>query len=320
MENIKEAVGSAQTELNRIVYEVEKVIIGKESLIKTTLAALLANGHVLFEDTPGIGKTMLIKALARSIDLKFSRIQFTPDLLPSDILGVSIYNMESHQFEFRKGPIFAQIILADEINRTTPKTQAALLEAMSEHQVTMDGTSYPLSDLFFVLATQNPIEYEGTFPLPEAQLDRFLVKLTIGYPTFDEELALMTGEDTALKLTHIQPVMSWERLSALKALVDQIFVDTAVVKYALRLVEATRNHPKIALGISPRGSLAFLKMARAMALLDGRSYCTPDDFINLVTPVFSHRILLKTKYSQDQHSTQAILNEIISSVSVPVRA
>lgn len=304
--------------IDALINEVEKVILGKRDVIQLTVAALLAGGHVLFEDIPGVGKTMLVKSLAKAIQSDYKRVQFTPDLLPNDILGVSIFNSENQQFEFRPGPIFTSVLLADEINRTTPRTQAALLEAMSENHVTIDNQTYALSPHFFVLATQNPIEYEGTYPLPEAQLDRFLFRLHIGYPAFQDELALLIGQRQQ-SLNQIQTILTSQEVTALKQMVDQVFVDNQVARYALQLVQASRNHNAIDLGISPRGGIAFLKGAKALALTEGRTYVTPQDLQRILPAVFGHRILLKGGITASQESLSEIMKQMIQRVPVPVR-
>ena len=304
--------------IDALINEVEKVILGKLDVIQLTVAALLAGGHVLFEDIPGVGKTMLVKSLAKAIQSDYKRVQFTPDLLPNDILGVSIFNSENQQFEFRPGPIFTSVLLADEINRTTPRTQAALLEAMSENHVTIDNQTYALSPHFFVLATQNPIEYEGTYPLPEAQLDRFLFRLHIGYPAFQDELALLIGQRQQ-SLNQIQTILTSQEVTALKQMVDQVFVDNQVARYALQLVQASRNHNAIDLGISPRGGIAFLKGAKALALTEGRTYVTPQDLQRILPAVFGHRLLLKGGITASQESLSEIMKQMIQRVPVPVR-
>lgn len=304
--------------IDALINEVEKVILGKRDMIQLTVAALLAGGHVLFEDIPGVGKTMLVKSLAKAIQSDYKRVQFTPDLLPNDILGVSIFNSENQQFEFRPGPIFTSVLLADEINRTTPRTQAALLEAMSENHVTIDNQTYALSPHFFVLATQNPIEYEGTYPLPEAQLDRFLFRLHIGYPAFQDELALLIGQRQQ-SLNQIQTILTSQEVTALKQMVDQVFVDNQVARYALQLVQASRNHNAIDLGISPRGGIAFLKGAKALALTEGRTYVTPQDLQRILPAVFGHRLLLKGGITASQESLSEIMKQMIQRVPVPVR-
>ncbi len=302
------------TKITTLINEIEKVVLGKRNVIQLTVTALLAGGHVLFEDIPGVGKTMMVKSLAKAIQSDFSRVQFTPDLLPSDILGVSIFDAQTNQFEFRPGPIFTTILLADEINRTTPRTQAALLEAMSEGHVTIDNHTYALNPHFFVLATQNPVSYAGTYPLPEAQLDRFLFRLHIGYPAFEDELHLLTGQrEQSLDL--IQPVVTLQELEELKKQVDQVFVDEAVARYALALVEASRNHPAIELGVSPRGSIAFLKSAKAYALTENRTFVTPGDLQKLLPAVFAHRLILHSGLSVEE-----VMHQLIDQVPVPIRS
>lgn len=302
------------TKITTLIDEIEKVVLGKRNVIQLTVTALLAGGHVLFEDIPGVGKTMMVKSLAKAIHSDFSRVQFTPDLLPSDILGVSIFDAQTNQFEFRPGPIFTTILLADEINRTTPRTQAALLEAMSEGHVTIDNHTYTLNPHFFVLATQNPVSYAGTYPLPEAQLDRFLFRLHIGYPAFEDELRLLTGQrEQSLDL--IQPVITLQELAELKKQVDQVFVDETVARYALALVEASRNHPAIELGVSPRGSIAFLKSAKAYALTENRTFVTPGDLQTLLPAVFAHRLILHSGLSVEE-----VMHQLIDQVPVPIRS
>lgn len=304
--------------IDALIAEVEKVILGKQDAIQFTVAALLAGGHVLFEDIPGVGKTMLVKSLAKAIQSDYKRVQFTPDLLPNDVLGVSIFNSQSHQFEFRPGPIFTSVLLADEINRTTPRTQASLLEAMSENHVTIDNQTYPLSPHFFVLATQNPIEYEGTYPLPEAQLDRFLFRLHIGYPDFQDELALLTGKRQQ-SLDQIQTILHADEVTALKAMVDDVYVDERVARYALQLVQASRQHNAIDLGISPRGGIAFLKGAKALALTEGRTFVTPQDLQRILPAVFGHRLLLKGGVHASTETLSDLMKQMIQRVPVPTR-
>lgn len=304
--------------IDALIAEVEKVILGKRDVIQFTVAALLTGGHVLFEDIPGVGKTMLVKSLAKAIQSDYKRVQFTPDLLPNDILGVSIFNSQSHQFEFRPGPIFTSVLLADEINRTTPRTQASLLEAMSENHVTIDNQTYPLSPHFFVLATQNPIEYEGTYPLPEAQLDRFLFRLHIGYPDFQDELALLTGKRQQ-SLDQIQTILHADEVTALKAMVDDVYVDEQVARYALQLVQASRQHNAIDLGISPRGGIAFLKGAKALALTEGRTFVTPQDLQRILPAVFGHRLLLKGGVHASTETLSDLMKQMIQRVPVPTR-
>ncbi|EGP4887033.1 MoxR family ATPase [Enterococcus faecium] len=281
------------------------------------IVALLAGGHVLFEDIPGVGKTLLVKALAKAVQGTFSRVQCTPDLLPSDILGFSVYNSQSKEFEFRPGPIFTTILLADEINRTTPRTQSALLEAMAENHATIDNNTYPLDNHFFVLATQNPIEYEGTYPLPEAQLDRFLFRLQIGYPSFDDELLLLLDKFEKV-LDNLKVVLNSHEIEEIKTSVANVFVSPEVASYALQLVSATRTHSAIQLGISPRGSLAFIQAAKAYALIYGRNYVTPKDLQELVPFVFSHRLIFYDRSLKEDEKAQ-IIHALVAQIPIPVR-
>ncbi|KFO16273.1 magnesium chelatase [Enterococcus faecium] len=281
------------------------------------IVALLAGGHVLFEDIPGVGKTLLVKALAKAVQGTFSRVQCTPDLLPSDILGFSVYNSQSKEFEFRPGPIFTTILLADEINRTTPRTQSALLEAMAENHATIDNNTYPLDNHFFVLATQNPIEYEGTYPLPEAQLDRFLFRLQIGYPSFDDELLLLLDKFEKV-LDNLNEVLNSYEIEEIKTNVANVFVSPEVASYALQLVSATRSHAAIQLGISPRGSLSFIQAAKAYALIHGRNYVTPKDLQDLVPYVFSHRLIFYDRSLKEDEKKQ-IIHTFVAQIPIPVR-
>lgn len=302
--------------LTLLIDEISTVLLGKREVIKLTLTAILAGGHVLFEDVPGVGKTLLVKTIAKTIQCDYNRIQFTPDLLPNDIIGVSIYDSSSQSFKFHKGPIFTSILLVDEINRTTPKTQAALLEAMAEKEVTIDNETYELSPNFTVLATQNPIEHEGTYTLPEAQLDRFLLKLKIGYPSFKDELMLILGEKRSQM--NVNQVMTTSELADLKAEVNQVMIHENVARYALKLVQETREHESILLGVSPRGSEDFIKAAKAYALIEGRNYVVPKDLQELLPYCFSHRIKLKNNYQPDESMLTTILEEVIQNVPVPV--
>ncbi|HAQ6915645.1 TPA: MoxR family ATPase [Enterococcus faecium] len=281
------------------------------------IVALLAGGHVLFEDIPGVGKTLLVKALAKAVQGTFSRVQCTPDLLPSDILGFSVYNSQSKEFEFRPGPIFTTILLADEINRTTPRTQSALLEAMAENHATIDNNTYPLDNHFFVLATQNPIEYEGTYPLPEAQLDRFLFRLQIGYPSFDDELLLLLDKFEKV-LDNLNEVLNSYEIEEIKTNVANVFVSPEVASYALQLVSATRSHAAIQLGISPRGSLSFIQAAKTYALIHGRNYVTPKDLQDLVPYVFSHRLIFYDRSLKEDEKKQ-IIHTLVAQIPIPVR-
>ncbi|WP_407854703.1 AAA family ATPase [Enterococcus faecium] len=291
--------------------------MGKRSTIQLMIVALLAGGHVLFEDIPGVGKTLLVKALAKAVQGTFSRVQCTPDLLPSDILGFSVYNSQSKEFEFRLGPIFTTILLADEINRTTPRTQSALLEAMAENHATIDNNTYPLDNHFFVLATQNPIEYEGTYPLPEAQLDRFLFRLQIGYPSFDDELLLLLDKFEKV-LDNLNEVLNSYEIEEIKTNVANVFVSPEVASYALQLVSATRSHAAIQLGISPRGSLSFIQAAKAYALIHGRNYVTPKDLQDLVPYVFSHRLIFYDRSLKEDEKKQ-IIHTLVAQIPIPVR-
>lgn len=303
---------------SKIKENIAKVIVGKDEVINLLLTALLADGHVLIEDMPGTGKTKLAKALAASLDADFNRIQFTPDLLPADITGLNIYNQKSGQFEFTKGPVFTNILLADEINRATPRTQSGLLECMEERQVTVDGQTHALEAPFFLIATQNPVETAGTYPLPEAQLDRFMMQIKMGYPTVAEELQIINRYISHDPLEDLLPVCSKDDLFKMKEMVKEVFVHDSVKEYIAHLVEATRKHPLLALGVNPRGTLALLRCAQAYAAIMGRDYVTPDDVKALCTSVFSHRLL---SYSTDRNTTVVqILREILSSVEVPTES
>ena len=280
-----------QLKLRAIIENIEKVMIGKKHVAELSIVALLAQGHVLLEDVPGVGKTMMVRSLAKSIGASFKRIQFTPDLLPSDVLGVSIYNPKTLEFEFRPGPLMGNIVLADEINRTSPKTQAALLEGMEEAAVTVDGETIEIPKPFFVMATQNPIEYEGTYPLPEAQLDRFLLKLKMGYPDILDEIEVLRRAESKKPIDTLDAVVSLEELLTLQQAVKDIHVDDLVKQYIVTLAQATREHPYVYLGASPRGSIALMKAAQAYTLLKGRTFVTPDDIQYLAPFVFSHRLM-----------------------------
>ncbi|MDQ8289133.1 MoxR family ATPase [Enterococcus faecium] len=310
-------IEESKQKIDQLIQELEKAVIGKRSTIQLVIVALLAGGHVLFEDIPGVGKTLLVKALAKAVQGTFSRVQCTPDLLPSDILGFSVYNSQTKEFEFRPGPIFTTILLADEINRTTPRTQSALLEAMAENHATIDNNTYPLDNHFFVLATQNPIEYEGTYPLPEAQLDRFLFRLQIGYPSFDDELLLLLDKFEKV-LDNLKVVLNSHEIEEIKTSVANVFVSPEVASYALQLVSATRTHSAIQLGISPRGSLAFIQAAKAYALIHGRNYVTPKDLQELVPFVFSHRLIFYDRSLKEDEKTQMI-HALVAQIPIPVR-
>ncbi|PCW84053.1 AAA family ATPase [Listeria monocytogenes] len=304
--------------INEIINEVEKVIVGKRHVVKLSLTALLAGGHVLLEDVPGVGKTMMVRTLSKTIGVSFKRIQFTPDLLPADVTGVSIFNPETRDFEFRPGPVMGNIVLADEINRTAPRTQAALLEGMAENSVTVDGITRKLANPFFVMATQNPIEYEGTYALPEAQLDRFLLKINIGYPTVEEEMQLLTLKQYQDPLDQTKQVVTLSELLDLKNKAKQVFIDDVLKNYIIRLVDATRKHPSVALGISPRGSLAFMQTAQAFALIEGRDYVIPDDIQYLAPYIFTHRLILKSEAYYNEETAESIIASILKNTSVPV--
>jgi len=302
----------------RLRLNVGKVIVGKERAIDLMLVALACQGHLLLEDVPGTGKTMLAKTLSRSLQLDFRRVQFTPDLLPSDVTGVSVFNEATAQFEFRKGPVFTNVLLADEINRATPRTQAALLECMEERQVTTDGETRHLADPFLVMATQNPIEQEGTFPLPEAQLDRFLMRLSLGYPSAEEEARLLGRFAQANPLDTLDPVAGAEDLKVVRAIAAGVLLGEAVSAYIIAVVRATREHEALRLGASPRATLALMRSARARAALLGRAFVLPDDVKELVKPVLSHRLILKNQYRLRGQSQEAVLDSVLSQVPVPV--
>lgn len=309
----------SQQQVKKVIQNIEKVIIGKTEVARLSIVALLAEGHVLLEDVPGLGKTMLVKALAKSVDVDFKRIQFTPDLLPSDVLGVSIYNPKEMEFSFRPGPIVGNIVLADEINRTSPKTQSALLEAMEEKSVTIDGATLYMEKPFFVMATQNPVEYEGTYPLPEAQLDRFLLKLKMGYPEANEEVELLTRVQKVPPIDYLEPVISLEELRHLQRQVKDIFAEETIKQYIVDLAIKTRSHPDIFLGISPRGSIALLKAAQAYAFISGRDFIIPDDVQYLAPYVFSHRILLQSEAKYRGVSAESLIGDLVKSVDIPVK-
>ena len=308
---------SAPAKARAIVENVSRVIVGKTDVIELTLAALIAQGHILVEDVPGVGKTMLAKSLATSLGCQFKRIQFTPDLLPSDITGVSIYNQSTREFEFRPGPVMAQVVLADEINRATPKTQSALLEAMEEWQVSVDGITHFLGFPFVVLATQNPIEYEGTFPLPEAQLDRFLVRVSLGYPDFAEELAVIERQEHLHPIETLEAVATPEDVIQLQAAARDVYVDTTVREYLVGLAEASRNHEDVALGASPRASLGMFRMARAFALVKDRDYVLPDDVQSLAYGVMGHRIILSPSARMRRLQTREVVDRLLETVPIP---
>ena len=301
----------------RIIENVAKVIVGKTAVVEQALATLVAQGHILVEDVPGVGKTTLSKALAISIGCSFQRIQFTPDLLPSDVTGISVYNQQSGDFNFRPGPIMSQVVLADEINRATPKTQAALLEAMEEHQVTVDGVTHHLQMPFLVVATQNPIEYEGTFPLPEAELDRFLMRLSLGYPDFTEEMAIIERQEQTHPIDSLEPVASPQEVVGMQEAAKQVYVDRLVRHYIVALTEATRNHRDVALGASPRATLGLFRTARALALVQDRDYVVPDDIKLLAAATLSHRIVLSPAARMRGIRSEGVVTELLNQVNVP---
>ena len=300
---------------------IERVIRGKPEAVRLAIVTLLAGGHLLVEDVPGVRKTTLAHALARSLDCSFQRVQFTSDLLPSDVIGLSVYNQHDGMFEWKPGPIFASVVLADEINRTTPKTQSALLEAMAERQVTVEGVTHALPQPFIVIATQNPIEHHGTYPLPESQLDRFMLRLRVGYPSADDEKQILRDREHAEPLDEVQPVMSGQDVLELQAAVSEVSVDDAIVDYLMRIVTATRSSEMLDLGVSPRGTLALFRAAQALALTEDRIYCIPDDIKRLVIPVFAHRLTVSSRYSsamRRSEEAEAVLREIMKTVSVPL--
>ena len=309
-----------QAVANRVLANVEKVILGKRPQITLCLVAYLCEGHILLEDVPGVAKTMLARALAHSVGVAFKRLQCTPDLLPSDVTGVSIFNQKTAEFEFRPGPVFAQTLLADEINRTTPRTQAALLEAMAERRVSVDGTTYKLKAPFLVIATQNPVDQEGTFPLPEAQLDRFLVRLSLGYPSLEEEGKMLTRLQKGHPIEEIQPAASAAEWLACQEAVREVHVEEKVKRYLLEIVHGTRMHDDIQLGGSPRASIALFRTAQAYAALQGRTFVTPDDVKRMVQPVLAHRVILRPESRLRKVTTASLLHEIVGDVSVPVPA
>lgn len=312
-----QSVSDLAAAVQRVINNVEKVIVGKAESVAFSLIAVVCRGHILIEDVPGVGKTVLTKAIARSIGCTFKRIQFTPDLLPSDITGVSIYNQKTDNFEFRAGPIVAQIVLADEINRATPKTQSALLEAMEETQITIDGLTYRLPVPFMVMATQNPIEYEGTFPLPEAQLDRFMMNIKLGYPKVSDEMNILDTHQYHHPLDDLEQIMTAEELVLIQQQIRSIHVDPSIREYIVAIANATRNHNNIYLGSSPRGSLALYRTSQALAAIRGRGYVIPDDVKLLAKPTLAHRIIVTPAARVRAITSTAILDEILQSVPVP---
>lgn len=313
------SIADVATISQRVLDEVERAIVGKRELLGKILAALLAGGHVLLEDYPGLGKTMIAKSMASALGLDFKRIQFTPDLLPGDITGTYVFSRTNDRFELRQGPVFANIILADEINRASPKTQSALLEAMQERQVTLEGETMPLPDPFVVIATQNPIEYEGTFPLPEAQLDRFLLKLSVGYPSFDEEQEILQRrrawqQDDLL----LSPVAAAEDIIRMRQVIEGVHVDPDIERYIVTLVDQTRQDSRVGVGASPRGSLALLKLSRAWAAIDGRDFVLPDDIKTFAMPALVHRLILKPDLWMKKNAAEDVIESILNQVPVPL--
>jgi len=303
---------------SKITGNMEKVVVGKKGVIRLLTVAALCEGHVLIEDVPGVAKTMLVNSLAITLGCKFTRIQCTPDLLPTDVTGVTIFNQKSSEFEFHPGPIFSQLILADEINRATPRTQSALLEAMAEKQVTVDGVTRPMSSPFMVVATQNPIEHEGTFPLPEAQLDRFIMKIAVGYPTFEQEKMILEKQREAHPIHSLETVSSADELMKMQALIKKVQLHDSVRDYILKIVDATRRHPDLALGASPRGSLSLYRASQALAALDGRDYVIPDDVKLLAPAVLSHRLIVMPEARLKRRTPRNLIEEILAKTPAPV--
>lgn len=304
--------------IQQIIENIEKVIVGKRQVIEYFLTAILSNGHILLEDIPGVGKTILSRAMAISLGMSFKRIQCTPDLLPSDITGVSVFNQKTQEFEFKPGPVFANLVLADEINRATPRTQSSLLECMEERQVTVEGVPIKLPKPFIVMATQNPIEYEGVFPLPEAQLDRFLMKLSIGYPSYEDEMEIIRMQRLRHPIEELGPVATLEDVISLQEKIKEVYVDETIIQYILDIVSATRKHSDIAVGASPRGSLALYRTSQALAYIRGRDYVLPDDVKELAPLVLSHRVILKSESHLRGCIPRSVISSILASVEVPV--
>ncbi|MCM3620387.1 MoxR family ATPase [Sutcliffiella horikoshii] len=310
---------TSQLQVKRILDNIGNVMIGKEHVAELSIVALLAGGHVLLEDVPGVGKTLMVRSLAKSVGANFKRIQFTPDLLPSDVTGSSIYNPKELKFEFRPGPIMGNIVLADEINRTSPKTQAALLEGMEESSVTVDGNTLSLGSPFFVMATQNPIEYEGTYPLPEAQLDRFLFKMNMGYPSPQDEVNILHSTEKKQPINELQSVITLEELQEMQKQVKGVHVDVTVKEYIVDMVNRTRTHQSVYLGASPRGSVALMKAAQAYAFIHGRDYVVPDDIQYLAPYVLPHRIILKSEAKFEGMTAEQVVKKVIDRTPIPVQ-
>lgn len=313
-----EMVSQVSQAVIRIRDSIGSVLVGKEDVVELTLAAVLSGGHILVEDVPGIGKTTLARALAGSLDCGFKRIQFTPDLMPSDITGIHYYNQKSGEFEFRPGPIISQVVLADEINRATPRTQAALLEAMGERQLTIDETTIPLPSPFLVIATQNPIELEGTFPLPEAQLDRFLIRIQLGYPDESQEEQMLLRFENADPLGEMAPVANSSDILEFQSMIQRVYVDPVLRNYTVRIAQATRQHPEIELGASPRATLGLHRCSQALAVMRGREYVTPDEIKELAPFALSHRLILKSQARLRERTSEGIIKEILEQVTVPI--
>lgn len=307
-----------EAKTNLILDQIETAIIGKRDMVRLVLSAVLCSGHVLIEDVPGVGKTTLAKALAKVLGCSFKRIQFTPDLLPADVTGTSIFNQKTGEFEFRKGPVFAQFLLADEINRATPKAQSSLLECMEERQVTSDGHTYELPAPFFVIATENNIEYQGTYPLPEGQLDRFMLRISMGYPDSEEESQILDTHAVRSPLAEIQPVLDTDELLGLQSAVREVRLDPSLRDYVVEIVTATRTHQGVSLGASPRGSISLSQASRALALISGRDYVLPDDIKTLAMPVLSHRLVLRPEARMRKITAENVVEDIVKSVPVPV--
>ena len=316
-EQVRQSTATVQEITERITDNVGQVILGKSNEIRLTALGLLCRGHILLEDVPGVGKTMMAKSLARAVGCTFNRIQFTPDMLPSDITGVSIYNPKSREFEFRPGPIMAQIVLADEINRATPKTQSALLEAMEEGQMTVDGVTYRLSNPFLIMATQNPIEYEGTFPLPEAQLDRFLIRIQIGYPQPQDELRILASQQYQHPIQNLQQVVSLKEMLAAQQQIKDVYVANEVQQYIINLITASRRHPDVYLGSSPRGSLALFRTSQARAAMTGRDFVIPDDVKALAEVTLAHRIIVGPAARIKDITSRIVVQDILQNTPVP---
>jgi MoxR-like ATPase len=310
-------INTARILVEKIIQNIEKVMVGKREVVELAVIALLSQGHLLIEDAPGVGKTMLARSLAKSIDCSFKRIQFTPDMLPGDITGVTVYNQKLGDFEFREGPIVAQVVLADEINRATPKVQSALLEAMEERQISVEGVTHRMPSPYHVLATQNPIEYEGTFPLPEAQLDRFLLRINIGYPSLADEISVLERQQFVHPIEQIGHVVDGDDIIALQETVKKVHLNDLIKQYIVSLVDATRHHPAIYLGASPRGTLALARTGQAHALLQGREYVLPDDIKALAVPALAHRTLLSPTGQTPGRESNTVIAEILDTVAVP---